>query len=139
MELKHSNKGFLIYLIIYTIVLAAAGYLVSLRIPEKHLTPVLAWIYVFFFAVTILVHIALKRIAARGIRTFVNYFMLLTMGKILFYLTIVLLYALLNKDDAVPFILAFFILYVFFTGFEVVMSLRKKQGRDANPAPDRNG
>ncbi len=45
-----------------------------------------------------------------------------------------LVYALLNRDDAVQFIAAFFILYVFFTAFEVVLSLsHSKRNRPIEP------
>jgi hypothetical protein len=49
--------------------------------------------------------------------------MLVTFGKLIFFLTIILVYFLLNREDVLPFAIAFFILYILFTIFEVVQSL----------------
>ncbi|MBN1340912.1 MAG: hypothetical protein JXA03_16410 [Bacteroidales bacterium] len=138
---QSKKNNFPLYLMIYTLLLAALGYLVSKGLPDGMITPAIIWIYLFFFLVTLAIHELLKWIARKGINSFVNYFMLLTVGKLLFFLTIVLLYALLNRKDAIPFIIAFFTLYLFFTGFEIVMSLRKKENiRKANPpTPGQNG
>ena len=56
-------------------------------------------------------------------------FMLLTFGKLIFFLTIILIYAFLNRDDAVQFIAAFAILYFSFTAFEVTLSLQHTKAK----------
>jgi hypothetical protein len=39
-------------------------------------------------------------------------------------MTVLLLYVFIHKEDAVPFILAFFILYMLYTVFEVIAMLK---------------
>lgn len=110
-------------LTIFTIIIALAGYGVVYFLPPEFITPTLPYLFVFFFAASLVVHYVLLKIASRRPTGFINYFMLLTFGKLIFFLSIILIYSFLNREDAVPFIIAFFILYLFFTVFEVVLSL----------------
>ena len=121
--MKHKYIDFLKKLLIYTIVLAAAGFLIVYFLPEKFISPALPYLFLFFFSVTLIVHLILLKVSQKKTSGFINFFMLLTFGKLLFFLTIIILYALFNRSDAVRFIISFFILYVFYTAFEVVLSL----------------
>ncbi len=121
--MKFNYHSFLKKLIIFTLVVAAAGTLVAYLLPQEYITPTLPFLYVFFFASTLLVHYVLLQVSLKKVSSFINFFMLLTFGKLIFFLSIVLVYALLRREDAAQFIIAFFILYVFFTIFEVNRSL----------------
>lgn len=121
--MKINFNRFLKRLFLFTLVLAIPGVLLAYYLPERYITPTLPYLYTFFFASTLLVHYLLMQVTLKKISSFINYFMLLTFGKLIFFLSIVLAYALLHRDDAVPFIVAFFILYLFFTVFEVIQSL----------------
>jgi len=121
MQFKYID--FLKKLLIFTIILAIAGYFLTYVLPDKYTTPTLPALFVFFFTATGIVHYILLRISLKRPNSFINYFMLLTFGKLLFYLTIILIYALIKRDDAVSFILSFAALYLFFTAFEVSQSL----------------
>lgn len=121
--MKHKYVDFLKKLLIYTIVLAAAGFLIVYFLPEQFISPALPYLFLFFFSVTLIVHLILLKVSQKKTGGFINFFMLLTFGKLLFFLTIIILYALFNRSDAVRFIISFFILYVFYTAFEVVLSL----------------
>lgn len=121
--MKLNYTTFLKKLFLFTLILALLGTGVAYLLPDEFVSPTLPYLYVFFFSATLLVHFVLLQVAVKKASSFVNYFMLLTFGKLMFFLTIVLVYALARKEDAVQFILAFFILYVFFTVFEVLESL----------------
>lgn len=121
--MKSKYIDFLKKLMIFTIVLAIVGYIVSLFLPGKYISPTLPFLYLFFFSSTAIVHQVLLKISVEKPASFTNYFMLLTFGKLIFYLTIILVYSLLIREDSVRFIITFFILYVFYTVFEVVLSL----------------
>ena len=112
--MKSKHIDFLKKLMIFTIILAFAGYFITITIP---------FLYLFFVSSTAIVHNVLLKISSEKPTGFTNYFMLLTFGKLIFFLTIILVYSLLNRDDAPQFIITFFILYVFYTVFEVVISL----------------
>jgi hypothetical protein len=122
--MKHKYIDFLKKLLIYTILLGFAGFTVTLFLPKGFISPALPYLFFFFFSITLIVHLILLRVSEKKSSSFINFFMLLTFGKLLFFLTIILIYALMNRPDAVPFILSFFILYIFYTAFEVVLSLK---------------
>ncbi len=116
--------SFLRRLFFFTLLLAALGFAISLFLPDAYRTPALPYLYVFFFSVTLLVHYILLKVSLKKANSFINIFMLLTFGKLIFFLSVILVYALLNRDDAPRFIISFFILYLFFTVFEVLQSLK---------------
>jgi len=132
MKLKYFD--FLKKLLIFTFILAAVGFTVAYFLPENFVTPALPFLYAFFLSVTIIVHYILLRVSEKKTSAFINYFMILTFGKLIFYLTIIIIYALSNREDVVPFIISFFILYVFYTTFEVVLSLRLTNKKMDNPS-----
>ena len=122
---------FLRKLIVFTIIIGAAGFGVVQLLPSEYITPTLPFLYVFFFALTIIVHYVLLQVSKKRTTQFSNYFMLLTFGKLIFLLSIILVYFLLYREDALPFAIAFFILYFLFTFFEVVQSLNlAKSGKE---------
>lgn len=127
---------FLKKLLIFTILIAIAGTIASQFLSSNFITPTLPFLYVFFFAATLVVHYLLLKISEKRPPGFINFFMLVTFGKLIFFLTIILIYALLNRDDAVQFIVVFFILYVCFTAFEVILTLShsKKKTEAETPA-----
>lgn len=121
--MRFNLQTFLRKLLIFTIIVGVAGYGIVQLIPAEYVTPTLPFLLTFFFAVTILVHYTLMQVSKKRTLQFSNYFMLVTFGKLIFFLTIILVYFLLNREDALPFAIAFFILYILFTVFEVVQSL----------------
>jgi len=132
MKLKYAE--FLRKLLIFTLLVGLAAFLIAFMIPSQYISPALPFLFFFFFSVTLIVHLILVRVSEKKAPGFINYFMLLTFGKLIFFLTIILIYALTNRNDAVPFIISFFLLYVFYTAFEVVLSLAYiKTKRKENP------
>jgi hypothetical protein len=128
MKLKYI--AFLRKLLIFTILIAIAGFFIAYFLPPQYISPALPYLFIFFFSVTLIIHLILLRVSEKKTSGFINYFMLLTFGKLLFFLTIILIYALLNRFDAIQFIVSFFILYVFYTAFEVVLSLSHTKAKD---------
>jgi hypothetical protein len=121
MRLKYID--FLKKLLIYSLILGTIMALAAYYLPARFISPALPFLFIFFFSVTLIVHLILLNVTQKKSGGFVNLFMLLTFGKLLFFLTIILVYSLLNRSDAVRFIISFFILYIFYTAFEVVLSL----------------
>ena len=116
---------FLKKLTIFSLLLAIPGVIAAYTLPSEYITPTLPFLYIFFYSATTIVHYLLLKISFKKPSAFTNYFMLLTFGKLLFYLSIVLAYILLYRDDAKPFVVAFLILYLFYTAFEVTQSLKQ--------------
>jgi len=109
-------------------VLLITDMLLKFWFPELPHSEVRPWLIVFFLLTTNLVfYLQLKAITAKETR-FVNTFLVSTGFKLLFFLAIILVYALLVRNDAVLFIIDFFILYLIFTVLEV-LNISKIQHR----------
>lgn len=134
--MKTMYYDFLKKLLIFTFILAAIGFTIANFLPDKYVTPTLPFLFAFFLAVTIIVHYALMKVSEKKTPAFSNYFMLLTFGKLIFYLTIILIYAFVNREDLLQFAITFFILYIFYTGFEVVVSLKYTRLKNKNNSID---
>ena len=117
--------SFLKKLTVFSLLLAVPGVIAAYTLPPEYITRTLPFLYIFFYSATTIVHYILLKISQKKPTAFTNYFMLLTFGKLLFYLSIILAYIILFKDDAKPFVISFLILYLFFTAFEVVQSLKQ--------------
>ena len=107
----------------FTIILALICFIISYFLPVKYITPTLPYLFIFFFAVTLFVHYVLMKACEKRMSKFVNFFMLATFLKLMLYIMILVIYVLFNRSDAIPFILTFFIIYLFFTVFEIISIL----------------
>ena len=113
-------KKFLKKLLIFTIIVSVLQYLLVSQIPEKFISNALPIIILFFFSFTAIMHRYLLISTEGRPQKFIFTFMMMTTIKLLMYLAIILIYALLNKEDALGFIGAFFVNYFIFTIFEIV-------------------
>ncbi len=97
--------------------------------PKQWVSPVLPVLPVFFMAVTFLIHKGFVGAVNLRPQQFVTRFMLITTIKLLSFMVLLLVYALMFKDDALQFLIAFFVLYLIYSAFEVVavMNLNKKE------------
>jgi hypothetical protein len=121
--MKSEYIRFLKSILIYSLVLALAAIPAWLLLPPGYTTPALPFLFFFFIACSLVsYHYLLRSMTERLIR-FVNTFLLLTVVKLFLYAGVMIAYVLLNKADAVPFMLSFFILYLAYTIFEVVKIL----------------
>lgn len=117
-----SNHLYLKKLLLIT---AASGILMLvafLTVPQ-YLSPALPFVLIFFMSVSLISYYLLQKKAASGTSGFVTGFMSHTVLRMALYLAIILSYAFLNREDAVRFIIGFFILYLIFTIFEVYQFL----------------
>jgi hypothetical protein len=118
-------KQFFFRLLIFSICLGLIAWTLGLILPEGTLTPALPWLFALFFGVSIVVHWIVLRISELKPSRFVSYFMLATFGKLLIYIIAVLAYVFTRKEGLLPFIVAFFLLYIFYTVFEVSSILKQ--------------
>jgi hypothetical protein len=75
---------------------------------------------IFFTAVTIIIFLVIARLTEIRPGRFVSSFMLLTFVKLVCFISVILAYVFYNRNDAVAFILDFFVLYVFYSVFEII-------------------
>jgi len=81
-------------------------------------------LWLFFIGTTFLIHYILVTVSEKDPKRFVGYFMGLTAVKLFGYLIIITVYALIKKEAALGFTLWFLVLYLLYSGFEVVMLLK---------------
>jgi len=111
-------------LMVYTIILALAGYTATLFAPSRFLSPAVPFLYIFFFSVALIHHFLLIKSIRSNPKRFINRFMILTFSKLLLYFSLIVSYTLFARQDAIAFILAFVVLYLFYTVFEITHSLK---------------
>jgi hypothetical protein len=116
-------KQFILRLIVLSLVTGLVAYLLDSLLPEGIITTAYPWLIILFIVVTALVHYILLKITEFNPRKFVGYFMLATSFKLLNYLIVIFVYVFMVRTGVLQFVLAFFILYIIYTVFEVVIIL----------------
>lgn len=127
-ELPKSNLRLYIARLLVFSILVTSLYAIGARFaPGAYVTMSYPFLGVFFFIVTFLVHYLLT---SKGLspNRFINTYMLTTVARLLLFLSVLLVYALLRKEDALAFTLAFLFFYVFFTVFEIIFLLKHQRG-----------
>jgi hypothetical protein len=118
--MKSPYITFLRNILIFSAILGAIAIVLYFFLPKSMITPVLPFLFFFFTALTLVsYYILIGSLNARMSR-FVNTFLLSTVARLILYIGVMILYVLMNRSDAVPFMIAFFILYLCYTVFEVV-------------------
>ena len=131
MNYKDTLLRFVKSAVITTILLVIVGVIFYAVAPADYYTQAFPFLLAFFMIASILVfHFMLKALEKRPAR-FVNTFMLTTIIKLFIYLGGMLTYALFNREEAMSFIITFFVLYIVYTIVEVSALL--KVNRDFVP------
>lgn len=121
--MKTNFRKYVRNLMIFTIIIGIVSYALSIFLPENYITPSLPYLIIFFFSINLLVHSMLRKAEEKKLRRFISNYMLATFSRFFLYLIIILAYVLINRNDAVPFIVTFFIFYVIFSVYEVITIL----------------
>jgi len=119
-----SIKKFDRILLLITFAVLIISYGLSHTVPEKFISISWPFITAFFFAITRLVHQFLLKKSGGQQSKFINAFLLTTTVKLLLFLTMIVVYVLIFRADAIGFILTFFINYLIYTVFEIVSILK---------------
>jgi hypothetical protein len=122
--MKSAYLKFLSQLLIFTAFTGAVSLMAWFSLPRTYLTPALPFLILFFAAASLLSFYYLLQAAGKKFIKFVNAFLLTIVIKLFLYAGVMIAYALINRDDAVPFMLCFFVLYLAFTIFESVSIIR---------------
>ena len=117
-------KDFLYKIIVFTLIVSILEFGLYTLIPERFITSSWPYIIIFFFGFTLFMHHHLLKATQGKPQKFIFTFMMFTTIKILLYLALILVYVLLNRADAVAFIMAFFVNYFLFTLFEIIAVLK---------------
>lgn len=119
------NKSFLIGLVCIIVLTITATIIIKSLVPQV-ITPFWPLLVLFFAVVCIAVFFTTMKVKDRGdIRKFTNFYMVLTILKLVIYLAILLLYAILMPSDSKAFIITFLIYYLCFSIFETYILVKK--------------
>ena len=112
-------KGFIAKLIGLTAVIALVGWLVFFFLLSDFYLPVLPYLLLFFFIVTVLIHWYQLKLAKKSIASFARNNMLITFFKLILYSIVAIIYIALDSTNAIPFVICLMLLYLIYTFFEV--------------------
>ncbi len=122
--MKSLNIEFLRRLLYFSAIIGMVMLFTRLFIPREYFSPVLPFLLIFFMATTMISFMVLVHSLTGRLIKFVNTFLLSTLVKLVLFITVMVGYIFLNRSDAIPFMIAFFLLYLLFTVFEVVFIVR---------------
>jgi len=118
--MKEVFNPYLYKITIYSLILLVISIILT-RISQPNIfLPILPLIVLFFFIVNVGVHYIIVKITLKKIKHFFNYFMISTFARLILYLVVIMLYSLSMKEGKAAFTISFFIIYIFYSGFEVV-------------------
>jgi hypothetical protein len=111
-------------LIILTLVLLGATYLLGTFSTLNIVLPDTYMAVGYFFGLTWIVHGMSVRASQRSPQSFIRFFMGSTALRLFVHLLVVIAYRLTFHERSVPFLIAFMIFYIIFQVFEVSSLLR---------------
>jgi hypothetical protein len=117
--MNSSNAVFAKRSLIVTVAAGILAFLLFFILPHTWFSPALPFMFIFYFSCSMISYMILGKSLRSKFSRFVSVFMLVTAIKLLLYIAVMLLYVFINRKDAVPFLLNFFILYLVYTVFEV--------------------
>jgi len=116
-------KKFIIRGIIISLILFIAGFFLFITILKEYFSFSFPVLLVLIFLITVLFHRYLIRSVGESNRKFPAKFLGATGIKMGLYMILIIIYVVLDRGNAVPFLLVFMIIYIIFTVFEVVSVL----------------
>ena len=112
--------SFLKKLVIYTIIISILVIISMYALPDNFISPTLPYLLLFFFSLTLISYYLQIKSVEKSFSKFTSNYMLVTTLKLFTLLIVLLLYVFLNRNDAIPFIISFFIFYILYSIFEVI-------------------
>ena len=122
-------KRFIWYLSGFTVLVFLLTALFRWLAPPYMVSRVLFLIPLFYFAVLLVSQVFLYRVASANDHKFTRTFMAITVTRFLLYIATVMVYAFLVREDAVRFIISFFVYYFLFTVLEISYMYRELHPR----------
>ncbi len=113
-------RKFLIRLIVLSVVLFFAGWIVFKFILKDYYLKAFPFMILMFFVVTAATHIYQIILINKNFARFTRSNMLATTFKLLVYSVFSIAFLFFNSGKAIPFIVLLFILYLIYTVFEVL-------------------
>lgn len=114
------KKKLLINTLVFSALLEIIAVIMTFTLPETVVSKSLPFLVPFFLSISILTNLPLISVPAENPNKFVRVFMLTTFSKFILYAIVLFIYSMINKDDAVKFMLSFMVLFILYLVFDVV-------------------
>lgn len=120
---------FIIKEAILTLTIIIVGFLLFSTVLKSYYLPVYFIILALVSVLSLVFYQRLHRIENAKSSTFISGFMLISGIKIMIYLIFIVTYVFLYKENAVKFLIVFFILYIIYTFFDIYILLKKMKSK----------
>lgn len=125
--MANRNKSFLIGLVCMIVFTIITTLVLKSFVPQI-VTPYWSLLILLFAVVCVTVFFTTMKVKDKNdIRKFTNFYMVLTILKLVVYIAILLLYAVLMPSDSKAFIITFLIYYLCFSIFETYILVKKQK------------
>ena len=111
---------FLKRILFFTLAIAAVVLFANHYLPAKFTSPAVPFLIPFFFSITLIFHYLQLKAINKTFARFTASYMLLTFSKLFLLLIFLLIYVFQFPNEAIPFIVWYFLLYIFYTMFEAI-------------------
>jgi len=105
---------------IYTLLVGLLSFGIARWVPQLKITPVYPFLLLFFYLFSLLAFYFSFKALHEKISRFTNTYLIVNFLKLVIFSMIIVAYAYLNREDAAPFVISFFIYYLLFTTYEVI-------------------
>ncbi len=122
--MKNSINSFIKSFTYYSGIILLISIIVQQWIPTIMISIMWPFILLFLYAFTLFAFIMLVKYIDSKMTYFANAFMLVNFGKLVLFSVIIVVYALLNHDDAISFTITFFVYYFLLTSYEIVALIK---------------
>lgn len=112
-------KSFIVKLTTITLGLALIGWLTFSKFFPEYYLPIMPFLLLFFYVVTILIHAYQLSLRKKDIGKFARSNMLITFFKLIVYSVVAIIYIAIDKENAIAFVVCLMLLYLIFTFIEV--------------------
>jgi len=107
-------------LIVFSVIICCLAIPAYFLLPAKLVTPALPFLLPYFFAIMVLTYYFQLKAVHKTFIKFTNNFLLITIVKLMILMSVLIVYILINRADAIAFLAWYFLLYVCFTAFETI-------------------
>ena len=111
-------------LILFSSILFLGSYFFSRFAPQSLVSEYLLFIVPFFFLMNLLTRVFTKRRNAKDPKKTLTLYLGVSGIKLFFYLIVLIIFGLINRDDAPAFFISFLIFYLIYTFIEVKFELK---------------
>ncbi len=132
-NIRKAFSAFILKLALLTILLGVINFSIKLLFPEVAIPSQTPTVYIFFFALTAVVHYSLLKANNKRDVVFIRVFMLSIVFKLLVYVAFIAILIALFRDQAKGLAVLFLVLYVFYTAFEMASIMGHLRSQKSTP------